>query len=71
MISAHCGHRFDDFENTEVYRDQVAVLMDEGMIVSVSNAQYRFKTTPKGDFWLNTILETKFPVEEKIWRIPQ
>lgn len=71
MIAAYCGNSdADHFNNSDVYRDQVTSLLDDGMIKPNHLQGYKFSITDKGTFWLDTVLKMPYPVEVKEWRIP-
>lgn len=72
MIAAYCGSPdTDHYKDTEVYRDQVESLLNDGMIKPSHNIPnyYKFAITDKGKFWLDTVLKMPYPVEIKEWRI--
>lgn len=74
MISAYCGTgQFDTFPDTEIYRDQITQLLNDGMITPNLNVPancYRYKATPKGRFWLDHVLKIPYPVMIEAWEIP-
>lgn len=57
--------------NNETYRIQCTHLLDCGMITKNWEGNYPYKITDKGRFYLEHLLSTPFPIEEKSWVIPK
>lgn len=75
IMSAYTNGPYDYFPDTETYREQVTILLDEGIIepspVRANNNLYKYCITEKGKFYLENLLAIPFPVETKSWEIPK
>lgn len=76
MIAAYCGNsEIDFYKDTDTYRNQVAALLNAGMLQSNTRSPagfgYKFQCTAKGKFWLDFVLNTPYPVEVKKFKIPK
>lgn len=78
IMSAYCGNDMycSGYSDTPTLREQTAALLDANIIRTKTANElkeggcFNFAITDKGRFYLDHLLSTPFPIEEKSWVIP-